>query len=209
MERPMKAARAVLPALILLGLPLAAQAVLHVDLGEPRANEWTVTYTFVDSEPGKKSMEVLPYDSEIEVLEAVPEKGGAPLKWERINEGEEGKPKVRVEYPEAIEPGKRYSFRLVAKMKDPNAYFEDTAKLNFLYRTGHEIYVSLPRGFYPIYTDEPMELKQETERVVLSSKGGKERPVVIFAVRCGGPRKAPAPPSPSPTPAARPDSVEE
>jgi hypothetical protein len=205
----MKGARAVLAALLLLALPLAAQAVLHVDLGDARANEWTVTYTFVDSEPGKKSMEVLPYDSEIEVLEAVPEKGGAPLRWEPINEGAEGKPKIRVEYPEAIEPGKRFSFRLVAKMKDPNAYFEDTAKLNFLYRTGHEIYVSLPRGFYPIYTDEPMELKQESERVVLSSKGGKERPVVIFAVRCGAARKTPAPPSPSPTPAARPDSVEE
>ena len=42
----------------------------------------------------------------------------------------------------------------------------------------------MPDGYYPIYTDEPMELKQEKGRVVLSSRGGKERPIVIFAMKC-------------------------
>jgi hypothetical protein len=171
---------------VLLLLPAAAAGVLHVDLGDPAKNEWTVTYRFTAEDVGMKSMEVLPYDGEIKILEAVQEKGGAPLEWAAINEGKEGKPKFRVDFPEALGPGERLSFRLVATMTDPRSYFEDTAKLNFLYETGHEISVSLPRGFYPIYTDEAMELKQEKERVVLTSKGGKERPIVIFAIRCDG-----------------------
>jgi hypothetical protein len=172
-----------------------AGAILHVDLGDPESHEWTATYRFVDSDPGKSSMDVLPYEAEIEVVEVSPEKAGPPLRWEMINAGEEGKQKVRVLYPEPIPPGGRFGFRLVAKMKDANAYFEDSAKLNFLYRTGHEIYVTLPRGYYPFYTDEPMELKLEAERVVVSSKGGKERPIVLFAYRCvDGKRVAPTPP---------------
>jgi len=169
----------------LVFFPAAAGAILHVDLGDPAENTWTVTYRFAAGEVGQKSMDVLPYEGEIEIVEAVPEKGGSPLEWSRINEGKEGKPKIQVELPEVLGPGDRFTFRLVATIKDPASYFEDTAKLNFLYRTGHEISVSLPKGFYPIYTDEAMELKQEKERVVLTSKGGKERPIVIFAIRCG------------------------
>ena len=153
-------------------------------------------------------MEVLPYDAEIEILEAAPEKGGTPLRWERINEGVTGKPKIRVDFPQPIAPGGRYDFRLVAKMKDPNMYFEDSAKLNFLYRTGHEIAVSLPRGFLPIYTDEAMELKQEKERVVLTSKGGKERPVVVFAIRCDGTKPSAAPRTSPASEAPPPDATE-
>lgn len=182
------------PALVftlILTIPGTAPAVLHVDLAMPAANEWTVTYRFADNEMGSQSMDVLPYEAEIEVIDVVPEKGGNSLEWERINEGEEKKPKIRVKYPETVGPGGKFTFRLTAKMKDPNAYFEDTAKLNFLYRTGHEIHVSLPLGFYPIYTDEAMEVKQEQQRIVLSSRGGKVRPVVIFAVRCSGSGPAP------------------
>jgi hypothetical protein len=170
----------------LLLFPAAARAILHVDLGNPGENEWTVTYRFAAGEVGMKSMEVLPYDGEIEIVEVVPEKGGSPLDWSRINEGKQGKPKIQVEFPEVLGPGDRFTFRLVATIKDSTSYFEDTAKLNFIYRTGHEISVSLPRGYYPIWTDEAMELKQEKERVVLTSKGGRERSIVIFAVRCGG-----------------------
>ncbi|MBM3321846.1 MAG: hypothetical protein FJY73_14380 [Candidatus Eisenbacteria bacterium] len=200
----MKTRTIALVLLLLLATPLASPAILFVDLGDPRANDLTVTYRFTDLQAGSQSMEVLPYDAAIEVLEAAPEKGGTPLRWERINEGMAGKPKIRVAYPQPIAPGGRYDFRLVAKMKDANMYFEDSAKLNFLYRTAHEIAVSLPRGFLPIYTDEAMELKQEKERVVLTSKGGKERPVVIFAIRCDGgkpsavPRTSPAPETPPP-----------
>ncbi|MFH1679949.1 MAG: hypothetical protein ABIH26_04815 [Candidatus Eisenbacteria bacterium] len=194
-----------LAALALLATPLSSDAILHVDLGNPQSNEFTVTYRFVDSKAGSQSMEVLPYEAEIEVVEAVPEKGGPPLRWERINEGGKGKPKIRVSYPVGVNPGGRYVFRLVAKMRDPNMYFEDTAKLNFLYRTGHEIAVTLPRGYLPVYSDEPMELKQENERVVLTSEGGKERPVVIFALSCGAGRPAAVPKaSPAPTPTQAP-----
>jgi hypothetical protein len=185
----------ILVAIVLSAISTPAGAILHVDLGDPATHEWTVSYRFVDSDPGKRSMEVLPYEAEIEILEAVPEKGGAPLRWEMINAGEKGKPKVRVDYPEPVATGGRFGFRLVAKLKDATSYFEDSAKLNFLYSTGHEIYVSLPRGYYPFYTDEPMELKFEAERVIVSSKGGKERPIVLFAFRCvDGKRVAPTPP---------------
>jgi hypothetical protein len=149
-------------------------------------------------------MEVLPYDAEIEIVEVVPEKGGPPLRWEAIHAGEEGKSKFRVDYPEPIPPGGKYGFRLVAKMRDSNAYFEDSAKLNFLYRTGHEVYVTLPRGYYPLYTDEPMELKLDNERVVLTSAGGRERPIVIFAVRCQDGKKLPPTPPPASAPSIAP-----
>lgn len=193
-------------AVVALLAPSAARAKLFVDLADPSTNQFTVTYRFVDSEMGSSSMDVLPYQGEIAVVEVAPEKGGRSLPWERIEGAGEGDPKIRVTYPETIGPGGRYAFRMVATIKDPNSYFEDTAKLNFLYRTGHEISVSLPFGFYPIYTDEAMEVKQEGQRVVLSSKGGKVRPVVIFGVRCGsgGPPRSvsEAPPTPAPrTPA--------
>lgn len=207
----MRMGTAVFAALSILATAASAPAILHVDLGDPQAHEWSVSYRFVDSEQGKQSMDVLPYDAEIEILEVVPEKGGRPLRWEPINAGEEGKPKFRVDYPEPIPPGGKFGFRLVAKMKDANSYFEDSAKLNFLYKTGHEIVVTLPRGYYPFYTDEPMELKFEEERVVVSSKGGKERPIVVFAFRCQdgkklaptprpiAPSQSPAPPAPKPS----------
>ncbi len=203
----------VLVSTLILSLPGAAPAVLHVDLAMPVTNEWTVTYRFADDEMGSRSMDVLPYEAEIEVIDVVPEKGGKSLEWERINEGEEKKPKIRVKYPETIGPGEKFTFRLTAKMKDSNAYFEDTAKLNFLYRTGHKIHVSLPLGFYPIYTDEAMELKQEQQRIVLSSRGGKVRPIVIFAVRCSGSGPAPrgvsiAPEPPPVTPESPPVTTE-
>lgn len=185
----------------LLGLvPSFASARLHVDLGEPASHQFTVTYRFVDSDMGSQSMDILPYEAEIEIVEVVPDKGGIPLKWEPIEGAKEGEPKIRVKYPETIKPGGRFAFRMVAKLTDENAYFEDTAKLNFLYKTGHEISVSLPRSFYPIYSDEAMELIQEDQRVVLTSKGGKVRPIVLFAVRCGpgGPSVSPAPVSTAP-----------
>lgn len=165
-------------------LPSVAQAVLTVDLGDVEKNEWTVTYRFEEKGIGKKSMDVLPYDCEMEVMEAFPEGGGTPLQWEPINEGKEKKSKFQISFPAPLGPGESFVFRLVAKMKDPNAYFLDSAKLNFLYSTGHRVNVTLPVGYYPIYTDEPMELKQDRGRVVLQSGGGKVRPVIIFAVRC-------------------------
>jgi len=171
---------------MLLLFPAAAGAVLHVELGDPRSNGWTVTYRFSADEMGQTYMDVLPYEAEIEIVEIAPERGGRPFEWERINEGEERKPKIRVKFPKALGPGESQVFRLVAHLKDPNAYFMDTAKLNFLYRTGHEINVSLPPGYYPVYTDEPMEIKQERGRIVLISKGGRVRPIVVFAIPCAG-----------------------
>ena len=176
---------AVAPLAALLLAPCLALAVVHVDLGDPAANSWVVQYTFADGRDGSASMEVLPYDFDIEILKAEPEKGGSPLKYEEINENREGAPKFKVEYPEPVKTGSRYRFRVEARMTDANSYFEDTAKLTFLYQTAHEVYVSLPEGYFPIFTDEPMEIKQDKRRVVLSSEGGRRRPVVIFAVKCG------------------------
>ncbi|MFH1279332.1 MAG: hypothetical protein ABIK65_13240 [Candidatus Eisenbacteria bacterium] len=192
-EFPMRKTFVLLFALAPWLAPSSASARLHVDLGDPAAHQFTVTYRFVDSDMGSQSMDVLPYEAEIEIVEVVPDKGGRPLEWEPIEGAKKGDPKIRIKYPQTIKPGERFAFRMVAKLTDENAYFEDTAKLNFLYRTGHETSVSLPRAFYPIYSDEAMELIQENERVVLSSKGGKVRPIVIFAVRCGpgGPSRAP------------------
>ena len=178
--------------LLLLGtlaalLPGAALAVLTVDLGDPAEHEWTVTYLFETGGVGKTSMDVLPYDfDEMEILDAAPERGGEAFDYEEINEGEEKKPKFRVLFPEPLGPNERMRFRVVARMKDPEAYFLDVAKLNFLYQTGHEINVTLPAGFLPIYTDEPMELKWTQNRVILSSAGGELRPIVIFARSCAG-----------------------
>ncbi|MBN1825208.1 MAG: hypothetical protein JW958_03005 [Candidatus Eisenbacteria bacterium] len=177
-------------ALLLLGtlaalLPGAALAVLTVDLGDPTTHEWTVTYRFEASGVGKTSMDVLPYDyDEMEILDTAPEKGGGQLKYEAINEGEAKKPKFRILLPNPLGPNERMKFRVVARMKDPEAYFLDVAKLNFLYSTGHEINVTLPEGYLPIYTNEAMELKWEKNRVVLSSAGGVLRPVVIFGRSC-------------------------
>lgn len=177
-------------ALLILALaaalvPGAARAVLTVELGDPASHEWTATYLFEAGGVGKTSMEVLPYDfDEMEILDATPEKGGEALEWKPIHEGEEKKPKYEVIFPEPLGPNQRFRFRVVARMKDPEAYFLDVAKLNFLYQTGHEINVTLPAGYYPIYTDEPMELKWTQNRVVLSSRGGQLRPIVIFARGC-------------------------
>ena len=166
-------------------LPGTASAVLTVDLGDPAGHEWTVTYLFETGGVGKTSMDVLPYDfDEMEILDAAPERGGEAFEHEAINEGEEKKPKFRILFPEPLEPNERIRFRVVARMKDPEAYFLDVAKLNFLYQTGHEINVTLPEGYLPIYTDEPMELKWTQNRVILSSAGGKLRPIVVFARSC-------------------------
>ncbi len=170
--------------ILMLLLPGAAGAVVHVDLGGPAENSWTVTYTFADGQEGSESMEILPYDFDMEIVSAEPEKGGDPLRFEPINDGKEGKPKFLVDYPGPVARDDRFRFRVVAGMTDANSYFEDTAKLTFLYQTAHKVSVSLPPGYYPIFTDEPMELKREKDRVVLTSEGGKRRPVVIFAVKC-------------------------
>lgn len=170
--------------LLFLLLPGLAGAVVHVDLGEPAENSWTVTYTFADGREGSTSMEILPYDFEMEIVQAEPEMGGRALPFEAINNNKEGKPKFLVEYPEPVAQDGRFRFRVVARMTDPNSYFEDTAKLTFLYQTAHEVNVSLPADYFPVFTDEPMELKREQNRVVLTSEGGKRRPVVIFAVGC-------------------------
>ncbi len=159
--------------------------MVHVDLGDPAANGWTVTYTFADGREGSTSMEILPYDFDMEILSAEPEMGGRELSYQAINDNKEGKSKYLVEYPEPVAQDSRFRFRVTARMTDPNSYFEDTAKLTFLYQTAHEVNVSLPAGYYPVFTDEPMELKREKDRVVLTSEGGKRRPVVIFAVGCG------------------------
>ena len=171
-------------AALLLATP-AAFAVVNIDLGDVDANTWTVNYTFSAAGAGADSMMVLPYDYEMEILRAEPEKGGPPLSYEPANEGKEGAPKFKVKFPEPIEPGGRFRFVLEATMTDAKAYFEDTAKLTFMYQTAHEAYVTLPVGYFPIYTDEPMEVKQEKGRIVLSSDGGKRRPIVIFATKCG------------------------
>lgn len=178
--------RATAVALIaLLLLPGAAAAVVLVELGDPDEHGWTVTYTFADGREGSTSMDILPYDFDMEITSAEPEKGGRALPFEAINGNKEGEPKFRVQYPDPVPQDGRFRFRVTATMTDPQSYFEDTAKLTFLYQTAHEVNVSLPKGYFPVFTDEPMELKQEKGRVVLSSEGGKRRPVVIFAVGCG------------------------
>ncbi len=171
--------------LLLLLLPAAAPAVVHVDLGNPADHSWTVTYTFADGSEGSESMEILPYDFDIRIVSVKPEKGGQSLRYEPINEKKEGKPKFVVHYPSPVPKDGRFRFRVVAVMTDANSYFEDTAKLTFLYQTAHEVNVSLPANYFPFFSDEPMELKREKNRVVLTSEGGKRRPVVIFAVACG------------------------
>jgi hypothetical protein len=177
--------RTIVLSFVLLLLAGSAGAVVHVDLGSPDENSWTVTYTFADGREGSQTMEILPYDFDMEIISAEPEKGGNPLRFEPINENKEGKPKFMVDYPQPVARDDRFRFRVVARMTDANSYFEDTAKLTFLYQTAHEVNVSLPAGYFPTFTDEPMELKREKDRVVLTSEGGKRRPVVIFAVKCG------------------------
>lgn len=170
-------------ALILACTGVPAWAVVSIDLGAPAENSWTVYYTFRESQEQAQSMDILPYDFEMEVISAEAEKGGQALKWMEINTGREGAPKYQVKFPEPVKPGERYRFSVEAKMKDAKSYFEDTEKLSFMYQTAHEVFVKLPDGYYPVYTDEAMQIRREQGRVVLSSKGGSRRPIVVFAVK--------------------------
>lgn len=170
-------------ALILAVTGAPALAIVSIDLGTPAEHDWTVYYTFRESQEQATSMDILPYDFDIEMVSAEAEKGGQALKWLDINTGREAVPKYQVKFPEPVKPGERYRFSVEAKMKDEKSYFEDTEKLTFMYQTAHEVIVKLPTGYYPVYTDEPMQVRREQERVVLSSKGGSRRPIVVFAVK--------------------------
>ncbi len=161
-----------------------ANAILHVSLEDPESNSWVVLYTFSESREGADSLAIFPYDFPIEIIKAEALKGGRPLKYDEINEGKEGKPKYSIRFPNPVVGGEKFRFRVEARMTDPKSFFLDSRKLTFIYQTAHDVFVSLPPNFLPVYTDEPMEIKQEKGRVVLESRGGERRPVIIFANRC-------------------------